>query len=132
MSVTFLNGSVQVNRFWIECLLPREGQKALGEFGCPQRALLRILEQGSWLLVGDPATYHLQVPNDDCKQIVEVVCDTASELADSLNPLRATHFLLQRFSTLRLWIKRRRAAGGQENEEADQSEGGCADGQIST
>jgi hypothetical protein len=90
----FSDEQVGVNELWIQCLAPRKGEKLRRQL-CPSI-------NGTPRDCGEPSDLHnipgrldeFEVAGDDSEQVVEVVRNTARELANGLHFLALVELLL--------------------------------------
>ncbi len=89
-----------LDRLRLERLLPGEGEQALGQRGRALGAAHRLLggalqDRGMLARIAQMPLHALEIAHDDREQIVEVMGDAASQMADALHLLRLTQGLLR-------------------------------------
>ena len=92
----FLNHGIQVKDGQLQELSSAESEETLDKRGCLVAGLLDFPEIAPERLVrADLLENHLAIPLNRCKEIIEIMRDTARQLADGFHALRICKTLLQ-------------------------------------
>src|SRR4029077_8149075 len=83
----------------------RKGEQSLGQLGGPLRTNERIVECPLRPRLDYSALGNAEIADDDGKEIVEIVRDTASQLTDGFHFLRLPQGLLGQLAALGLRVK---------------------------
>ena len=85
----FLADRVHVQKFWSEIALPRKDHQARGQVRAQFRCLKCVSDQLRLVPFANTHLQQLEIADDNCQQVVEIVRYSACHLTNRVQPLRA-------------------------------------------